>query len=98
MKRNCWEIRGCGREAGGADVSVHGICPAYTDERLDGVHGGKNAGRACWMVAGTFCGGELQGTFAEKEKNCLKCEVYRSIKEEERPRFMMSAELFRLLH
>ena len=30
----------------------------------------------CWQVAGTYCGGEVQGSFALKYDNCLKCEVY----------------------
>ena len=28
------------------------------------------------MVTGTLCGGEIQGKFAQKEMNCLQCEVY----------------------
>lgn len=30
----------------------------------------------CWLVAGTFCRGEVQGRFAQKLGNCAKCEVY----------------------
>jgi methyl-accepting chemotaxis protein len=41
-------------------------CPAIT----------KNAGKICWMVAGTMCGGKMQGTFAEKVGNCKKCNFY----------------------
>ncbi len=63
---NCWEAKSCGREAGGAKSAELGVCPAYT----------KNAGQACWVVAGTFCGGEVQGTFAEKEHNCMRCDFY----------------------
>lgn len=63
---NCWEAKKCGREAGGLKVVELGICPAYTQQ----------AGEACWLVAGTFCGGTVQGTFAEKEKNCMNCDFY----------------------
>lgn len=28
------------------------------------------------MVTGTLCGGKIQGTFAQKDLNCLRCEVY----------------------
>jgi len=31
----------------------------------------------CWQVAGTFCGGQAQGAFAQKYGNCLACEVYK---------------------
>ena len=29
----------------------------------------------CWQVAGTHCGGEVQGVFAQKFGRCEKCEV-----------------------
>jgi diguanylate cyclase (GGDEF)-like protein len=41
-------------------------CPAYGREHL-----------RCWLVAGTFCGGEIQGRFAQKLGNCAECDVYR---------------------
>lgn len=40
-------------------------CPAYENE----------CGR-CWLIAGTMCGGEVQGNFAKKYRSCLDCEVY----------------------
>jgi diguanylate cyclase (GGDEF)-like protein len=64
--KNCWEIKKCGREQGGARVDELGICPAY-----------PNRGHSCWLVTGTLCGGEVQGTFAQKERNCLQCEPYK---------------------
>ncbi len=39
------------------------------------VYGRK--GVRCWQVAGTHCGGEIQGQFAKKYKDCKECEVYR---------------------
>lgn len=50
-KINCWEFKKCGRESGGAHAYDFGVCPAATEKRLNGTHGGKNAGRACWVVA-----------------------------------------------
>lgn len=96
-KINCWEFKKCGREPGGAHVRDLGVCQAATEERLDGVHGGSYAGRSCWVVAGTLCGGQVQGTFAQKYKNCEICEFYRKVKEEEFPKFMLSAVLVRRL-
>jgi hypothetical protein len=91
MKRNCWEIKKCGREKGSD------ICPSAIEGRLDGVHGGKNAGRSCWVVAGTFCGGNVQGTYAQKFTTCKSCEFYASVKKEEFPKFMLSATLLNKL-
>lgn len=89
-KRNCWEFKNCGRQAGGEKAKELGVCPATTDERLAGVHGGKDAGRACWVLAGTMCGGKVQGTFAQKYENCELCDFFRSVKEEEGPAYQLS--------
>jgi hypothetical protein len=83
MKTNCWDAKKCGRELGGARVAEAGICPAAEDASSDGVNGGKNAGRICWAVAGTFCGGKVQGDFAVKQVSCMSCEVFKQIKQEE---------------
>ncbi|RJQ43623.1 MAG: GAF domain-containing protein [Gaiellales bacterium] len=40
-------------------------CPSYESENL-----------RCWQVAGTHCGGVVQGVFAQKFGQCEKCEVY----------------------
>ena len=91
--KNCWEHKKCGREPGGAKTGTLGVCPAATESRLDGTHEGKNAGRACWVVAGTLCGGEVQGTFAKKFAGCEKCDFYLSVQQEAFPRFTFSSVL-----
>ncbi|MGA8310929.1 MAG: hypothetical protein WB755_12925, partial [Terriglobales bacterium] len=60
-----------------------GVCPASTDARADGLNNGRNGGRICWALAGTLCGGKVQGTFAEKLANCLECEFYRLVHTEQ---------------
>jgi hypothetical protein len=92
-KTNCWEFKRCGREVGGGKVKELGICPASVEQRLDEVHGGYRAGRACWVVAGTMCGGAVQGTFANKFGNCEKCDFYNSVRQEEGMKFKMSTML-----
>ncbi len=73
MKLNCWEFKDCGRQPGGARVGKLGICPAAA----------MNRGRSCWAIAGTFCGGEIQGTFAHKRSTCMSCEFFLRVKQEE---------------
>ena len=53
----CWEFMKCGR-----DTDKELKCPAY-----------PHFGRVCWVVAGTFCEGKVQGTFAQKCEDCRKC-------------------------
>lgn len=83
MKKNCWEVKKCGRQVGGKHVGENGACPAATEFAHNGVNSGKNAGRICWAIVGTFCGRKVQGTFAEKELTCMACEFYKMVREEE---------------
>jgi hypothetical protein len=64
---NCWEFKKCGREAGGAKAKDLGVCPAWPKD-----------GNRCARVAGTLCGGKVQGTFAMKVVNCMACDFYQS--------------------
>ena len=73
----------CGREPGGAKVATLGVCPAAVDPTFDGFNLGTNAGRICWLVAGTFCKGKVQGTFAEKRVSCKNCDFYKQIHADE---------------
>ena len=62
----CWEYMKCGRDK---DATMK--CPAYS-----------NFGRVCWVVAGTFCEGKVQGTFAQKNEDCRKCDFYQMLKKQ----------------
>ncbi len=61
----CWELMQCGRDK---DASLK--CPAY-----------PHFGRICWAVAGTFCKGKTQGTFAQKSEDCKQCLFYQMVTE-----------------
>ncbi|MCL5022343.1 MAG: ATP-binding protein [Nitrospirae bacterium] len=67
LKVQCWEYMKCGRER---DATMK--CPSY-----------PNFGRICWVVAGTFCEGKVQGTYAQKYEDCKKCEFYRKVEKKE---------------
>jgi hypothetical protein len=66
-KIKCWEYMKCCR-----DKDATTKCPAYS-----------NFGRICWAVAGTFCAGKVQGTFAQKYEDCRKCKFYQKVKNRE---------------
>jgi len=84
MKKNCWEFKSCGN-------GEH--CPAFREKGLDGVNSGKRAGRACWVVAGTLCGGEVHGEFAQKIDDCEECEFYQLVLKEERDSYVSAINL-----
>lgn len=92
-KPNCWEFKNCGREPGGNKTSELGICPAAAEISANGVNGGNCGGRACWAIAGTLCGNKVQGTFASKLANCLQCEFYRKVRDEEGAAFVQSRDI-----
>ncbi len=96
-KINCWEFKKCGRESNGDNASVLGVCPASTNTVLDGVHNGKDAGRACWVVAGTMCNGKVQGLFAQKYNDCKLCDFYQKVKEEEGKDFLITVDLIKMI-
>ena len=81
--QNCWEFKSCGRQPSGVKVAELGVCPAANDASSSGKNRGEHAGRYCWKVAGTFCGGKIQGTWAEKTHNCLVCDFFKQVKLEE---------------
>ena len=60
----CWEYMKCGR-----DKDATAKCPAY-----------PQFGKVCWVVAGTFCEGKVQGTFAQKYEDCRKCDFFQMVK------------------
>ncbi len=45
-----------------------GGCPAY-----------PSGGRVCYLVAGTMCGGQAQGTYALKINSCRECDFYKAL-------------------
>jgi hypothetical protein len=87
MKVNCWEFKKCGRQTGGSEAGQLGVCPAAVEDSYNGINGGMNAGRYCWRVAGTYCGGEVTGIWAQRILTCLKCDFYALVKSEESGRF-----------
>ncbi len=43
-------------------------CPSYCNEKS-----------RCWLTAGTFCGGEISGEFAQKYDTCFECEIFKDM-------------------
>ena len=92
---NCWEYKKCGHGPGG-DINRL-ICPTVLESRLDGVHNGEQAGRACWVIAGTYCDGGVQGKFAKKYNTCMNCDFYQKVLEEEGHKFEITLSLMKRL-
>ena len=97
MAMNCWEFKKCGREPGGMRAAELGVCTAATEFKANGVNGGKNGGRACWAIAGTLCGGKVQGSYAQKLSNCMTCDFYQVVRNEQGKDLKTGTQLLALL-
>ena len=89
-QKNCWEVKKCERQPGGAKAEELGICPSAIPGNYDRVNSGTHGGRFCWRIAGTFCGGKPQGTAAQKTFNCLSCKFFKQVVKEEGIGFKLS--------
>jgi signal transduction histidine kinase len=66
QKLQCWQYLKCGM-----DNCADKHCPAY-----------PNYGRVCWAIAGTYCSGKVEGTYAQKIKSCKTCPFYHTVTSE----------------
>ena len=94
LKRNCWDYYRCGKQSNG---KKHDVCPAYLETKLNGVHDGKNGGRACWVVAGTKCGGIVKRTLIPKFIVCKLCDFKEIVMSEESHNFIVSDDFMKML-
>lgn len=97
VKKNCWEVKNCGRESGGVKSDELGVCQAAAEKKVNGLHGGINGGRVCWAIAGTLCRGKVQGDYAKKIKECTDCEFYKQVNKEEGKDFLFVMKIFEKL-
>lgn len=82
----------CGQNCSSKGHADFKKCPAVTETRLNGIHGGMNAGRACWVMNGTLgrggCDGRVQGLVVEKLGKCMMCDFYKFVRSEEDELFL----------
>ena len=90
QKMNCWEYVGCGREMGGKNAHLSGVCRASMDTSADGINEGENGGRICWAVSGTFCGERMDGRYAKKILSCRSCDFFHKVRNEEGSAFQLN--------
>ena len=74
------------------------LVPCYERKKCtkkDCICYGKGVTR-CWQIAGTFCGGKVQGAFAKKYDNCSKCEVFKEATSE--PVYQIGEHFNNMMH
>lgn len=96
-RMNCWDFFDCGREPGGKKINELGECPAAAVDDLNGINDGKNGGRSCWAIAGTMCGGEVQGSYAQKLGNCLKCDFHAFVRGQQKENYVGTKQILGII-
>ncbi|MBF0614765.1 MAG: hypothetical protein G8237_13780 [Magnetococcales bacterium] len=87
-KPNCWDFFQCMRSRHGARMEGT-PCPVSLMSSYQGCNGGVAAGRACWMIEGTFCTvskcgvDDERGGYEFKKDHCDHCEFKALVKEQE---------------
>lgn len=72
-------------------MMVHemGVCLAATDTDADGLNGGKNGGRICWAIAGSYSNfnalDNMECIDAEEKFSCITCAFFALVEKEESP-------------
>ena len=79
---------GCERQPGGKKVCELGVCPAAMSNSYDGLNRGQHSGRFCWAINGTYCFDEAQGTFAQKLLDCINCDFFKQVQDEQGHQFV----------
>jgi hypothetical protein len=83
-KLNCWEFMKCGRHIGKDKTDKSDVCPVATAISADGLNGGVNGGRICWVIATTCSEKHIHCLNYKRKDPCFSCEFrYKVMMEEE---------------
>ncbi len=59
----------------------------------NGINGGINAGRICWLIANTMCKGDTENAFETMITTCGECDFYKLVKAEGGEEVILSIDL-----
>jgi hypothetical protein len=82
-KLNCWEVMKCGKGPGGDNTDTLGICPVATEASANGLNGGINGGRICWVIATTSYNGKVKCYNSRQISSCFNCKFHNKVMTEE---------------
>jgi len=96
-KINCWDFKRCGGNVEGDRAQKLIDCPVFSESALNGINGGKNGGRSCWLIQGTFCGSRIQRSLIPKSLACKFCDFKRFVLREENSNCVVSDQFLNML-
>lgn len=82
-KLNCWEFMKCGKAPGGDKADEIGICPVANEASANGLNGGVNGGRICWVIAAVCYKEKIKCHDSQKISSCFDCKFHNQVMAEE---------------
>jgi hypothetical protein len=82
-KLNCWEFMKCGKGIGENETDKSEPCPVALKISADGLNGGINAGRICWIIAEGKCHSKVRCNKIHQKEACFSCEFRYKVMAEE---------------
>ena len=74
-KLNCWDVKKCCKEADGKG-NGNNICPVKKEFIANGLNGGINGGRICWVIMENHCK-------QKADRFCFQCEFHYQVMNQE---------------
>jgi hypothetical protein len=72
---NCWDFKKCCKKKDSRGNS-NNLCPVKKEFNANGLNGGINGGRICWVIMDSHCKKKAQ-------TNCFQCEFHYKVMAEE---------------
>ena len=82
-KLNCWEFMKCGNESEGDKTDKLERYPVASESLANGLNGGVNGGRICWVIAEIYCGRRESLPHLQQKHACFSCEFRCKVMAEE---------------
>ncbi len=82
-KLNCWEYMECGRGPGGFGTHEAGVCNIAKEIAANGLNGGVNGGRLCWLIAEKCSSEEVKCSNYHNKNSCFSCKFRYKVSAEE---------------
>jgi len=82
-KVNCWEVQGCRERELRDEGPGYSVCTVPRAAAMDGLNGGRAAGRICWSVPGALCRADDGRADGETHPRCLECSFFARVRREE---------------
>jgi hypothetical protein len=82
-KMNCWEFMKCGKHVENGKTDRSDVCPVAIEKTANGLNGGVNGGRICWIVADMCCRRWMPCQDNKRNDPCFSCEFRFKVMAEE---------------